>query len=89
MHMAKGPFSGCGNHIFCIPSIGLAIARRLGQDGAKVMVSSRKQANVDRTVLELKSENLAVEGMVCHVGKAEDRTSLIKEVGTTEVLDLP
>lgn len=59
--------------------IGLAIARRLGQDGAKVMVSSRKQANVDRTVQELKSENLAVEGMVCHVGKAEDRTSLIKE----------
>ena len=67
----------------------MAIARRLGQDGAKVMVSSRKQANVDRTVQELKSENLAVEGMVCHVGKTEDRTSLIKEVGTTEVLDLP
>lgn len=61
--------------------IGLAIARKLGRDGAKVMVSSRKQANVDRTVQELRSENLAVEGIVCHVGKPEDRKNLIKEVG--------
>ena len=63
-----------------ITSIGLAIARRLGQDGAKVMVSSRKQANVDRTLEELRSENLTVEGMVCHVGKSEDRKNLVKEV---------
>lgn len=59
--------------------IGLAIARRLGQDGAKVMVSSRKQANVDRTLEELRSENFTVEGMVCHVGKSEDRKNLVKE----------
>ena len=64
----------------CVFRIGLAIARRLGQDGAKVMVSSRKQANVNKTVQQLKSENLSVEGMVCHVGKSEDRTNLIKEV---------
>ena len=61
--------------------IGLAIARRLGQDGAKVMVSSRKQTNVERTVEQLKAENLNVEGMVCHVGKSEHRSNLIKEVG--------
>jgi dehydrogenase/reductase SDR family protein 4 len=61
-------------------SIGLAIARRLGQDGAKVMVSSRKQDNVDKTVSQLKSENLDVAGLVCHVGKAEDRTKLIEQV---------
>ncbi|XP_060553516.1 dehydrogenase/reductase SDR family member 4-like [Ruditapes philippinarum] len=59
--------------------IGLAIARRLGQDGAKVMVSSRKQDNVDKTVSQLKSENLDVAGLVCHVGKAEDRTKLIEQ----------
>ena len=45
-------------------------------------MSSRKQANVDRTVQELKSENLAVDGMVCHVGKTEDRQNLVKEVRT-------
>ncbi|KAL4235155.1 Dehydrogenase/reductase SDR member 2 [Mactra antiquata] len=59
--------------------IGLAIARRLGQDGAKVMVSSRKQDNVDRTVAELKDEKLEVSGMVCHAGKPEDRTKLIEQ----------
>ncbi|KAL7977729.1 hypothetical protein Chor_009678 [Crotalus horridus] len=57
--------------------IGLAIARRLAQDGAHVLVSSRKQANVDRTVAELQAENLSVSGLVCHVGKAEDRRRLV------------
>ncbi|XP_053218911.1 dehydrogenase/reductase SDR family member 4-like 2 isoform X2 [Podarcis raffonei] len=57
--------------------IGLAIARRLAQDGAHVVVSSRKQANVDRAVAELQTENLSVSGLVCHVGKAEDRQHLI------------
>ena len=44
------------------------------------MVSSRKQANVERTVEQLKAENLNVEGIVCHVGKSEHRNNLIKEV---------
>ncbi|KAJ7313149.1 hypothetical protein JRQ81_004421 [Phrynocephalus forsythii] len=57
--------------------IGLAIARRMAQDGAHVVVSSRKQANVDRAVTELRKENLSVSGLVCHVGKAEDRQRLI------------
>ncbi|XP_060111377.1 dehydrogenase/reductase SDR family member 4-like [Heteronotia binoei] len=57
--------------------IGFAIARRLGQDGAHVVLSSRKQANVDRAVAELQKENLSVSGLVCHVGKAEDRQRLI------------
>ncbi|XP_042332972.1 dehydrogenase/reductase SDR family member 4-like [Sceloporus undulatus] len=57
--------------------IGLAIARRLAQDGAHVVVSSRKQANVDQAVAKLQTENLSVSGLVCHVGKAEDRQRLI------------
>jgi len=59
--------------------IGLAIARRLGQDGASVMISSRKQANVDRTVQQLKEENINAHGIVCHVAKSEDRKKLIDE----------
>ncbi|XP_078501029.1 dehydrogenase/reductase SDR family member 4-like [Lissotriton helveticus] len=58
--------------------IGLAIARRLAQDGAHVVVSSRKKSNVDRTVEELKAENLSVMGVVCHVGKEEDRQRLVE-----------
>jgi len=59
--------------------IGFAIARRLAQDGAKVMISSRKQDNVDSAVKTLKAENLNVEGIVCHVGKKEHRLNLVKE----------
>ncbi|XP_067325661.1 dehydrogenase/reductase SDR family member 4-like [Anolis sagrei] len=58
--------------------IGFAIARRLAQDGAHVVLSSRKQANVDRAVAELRTENLGVSGLVCHVGKSEDRQRLIE-----------
>ncbi|XP_004584761.1 dehydrogenase/reductase SDR family member 4 isoform X2 [Ochotona princeps] len=57
--------------------IGLAIARRLAQDGAHVVISSRKQQNVDRAVAALKQEGLSVSGTVCHVGKAEDRKQLV------------
>ena len=62
--------------------IGYAIARRLAQEGAKVMVSSRKQENVDRAVEQLRSEpgNLTVEGVVCHVGKPDHRKRVVEEV---------
>lgn len=57
--------------------IGFAISRRLAQDGAHVVISSRKQQNVDRAVATLKGEGLSVTGTVCHVGKAEDRKQLV------------
>ncbi|XP_026966670.1 dehydrogenase/reductase SDR family member 4 isoform X3 [Sagmatias obliquidens] len=57
--------------------IGFAIARRLAQDGAHVVVSSRKQKNVDRAVAMLRGEGLSVTGTVCHVGKGEDRERLV------------
>ena len=34
-----------------------------------VVVSSRKQQNVDRAVAALQGEGLSVVGIVCHVGK--------------------
>ncbi|XP_008570579.1 PREDICTED: dehydrogenase/reductase SDR family member 4-like isoform X3 [Galeopterus variegatus] len=57
--------------------IGFAIARRLAQDGAHVVISSRKQKNVDRAVAELQGEGLSVTGTTCHVGNAEDRKRLV------------
>lgn len=57
--------------------IGFAIARRLAEDGAHVVISSRKQQNVDRAVATLQGEGLSVTGIVCHVGKAEDREKLV------------
>ncbi|KYO44074.1 dehydrogenase/reductase SDR family member 4 [Alligator mississippiensis] len=57
--------------------IGLAVARRLAQDGAHVVLSSRRKPNVDRAVAELRGQNLSVLGTVCHVGQAEDRAHLV------------
>ncbi|KAL7288761.1 hypothetical protein TKK_0016741 [Trichogramma kaykai] len=59
--------------------IGFAVARRLAQEGAKIVISSRREANVKVAVEQLKQEGLDVTGIVCHVAKAEDRTKLLKE----------
>ncbi|XP_053451488.1 dehydrogenase/reductase SDR family member 2, mitochondrial-like [Nycticebus coucang] len=57
--------------------ISFAIARRLAQDGAHVVVSSQKQENVDQAVAMLQREGLSVMGTVCQVGKEEDQERLV------------
>ncbi|XP_015789060.1 dehydrogenase/reductase SDR family member 4 isoform X2 [Tetranychus urticae] len=57
--------------------IGLEISRRLGQEGASVIISSRRKENVNKAVDELKNQGLDVLGTVCHVSKEEDRKHLI------------
>ncbi|XP_014483720.1 PREDICTED: dehydrogenase/reductase SDR family member 4-like [Dinoponera quadriceps] len=59
--------------------IGFSIAKRLAQEGAKVMISSRKELNVKNAVEKLQSEGLEVAGTVCHVGKSEDRRKLFEK----------
>ena len=61
--------------------IGLCIARRLAEDGAKVVVSSRNQEHVDSAVKILRNEpgNLNVEGIVCNVGSYEHTTEPCRE----------
>lgn len=61
-------------------SIGYAIAQRLGSEGAAVVISSRKEANVERAVKSLKNEGITVEGVVCHVSNAEHRKTLFEVV---------
>lgn len=59
--------------------IGFAIAKRLGIEGGKIVVSSRKQKNVDDAVEALKKQGINdVIGTVCHVGNAEDRKRLFE-----------
>jgi len=57
--------------------IGLGIAQRLGFDGAKIVLSSRKQSNVDKAVTKLRDQGISVEGIVCNVSKQIDRQNLI------------
>jgi len=62
--------------------IGLAIARRLAVDGAKVVISSRKEKNVQTALKNIYAEGIPKDkliGMVCHVGNKEDRTKLIEK----------
>ena len=60
--------------------IGLAAAQALGKKGASVVVSSRRQGNVDRAVALLQSQNIQVTGTTCNVGDGEDRQKLIDVV---------
>ena len=57
--------------------IGYAIARRLGQEGASVIVSSRKSDNVKKAVESLRLDGINCEGIVAHIGESEDRKKLI------------
>lgn len=59
--------------------IGLGIAERLASEGARVMICSRGQQNVDETVQALRAKGLHVSGVVCHVGNAQQRAYLIKQ----------
>ncbi|CAK9816825.1 Dehydrogenase/reductase SDR family member 4 (Fragment) [Anthophora plagiata] len=70
--------------------IGFAIAKRLAEEGAKVMISSRKETNVKKAVEQLKSAGLNVCGTICHVGKKDDRKKLFEkteqEFGSLDIL---
>eukprot|EP00891_Asterochloris_glomerata_P000549 jgi/Astpho2/549/Aster-08209 len=58
--------------------IGLGIAKRLGQEGAKVVICSRKQKNVDDTLKTLRGEGIDCQGCACHVGSREHLKKLVK-----------
>ncbi|KAM0933963.1 putative short-chain dehydrogenase/reductase SDR, NAD(P)-binding domain superfamily [Dioscorea sansibarensis] len=57
--------------------IGFAIAQRFGLEGATVVVSSRKQENVDEAVDKLKNQGIEVMGIVCHVSNPQQRKELV------------
>ena len=62
--------------------IGLGIAESLASHGAKVMISSRKEANVSAAVEKLRANGHDVAGAVCHVGKQEDRDEVKEEAAS-------
>lgn len=58
----------------------MAIAKRLGKEGASLVVSSRNEKNVKSCVESLQACGLTVTGVVCHVARQEDREKLFEEV---------
>ncbi|KAL5576313.1 hypothetical protein UlMin_018012 [Ulmus minor] len=59
--------------------IGFGIAERLGFEGAYVVISSRKQKNVDEAAEKLRSKGIKVLGVVCHVSNAQQRKNLVEK----------
>ncbi|XP_027362402.1 tropinone reductase-like 3 [Abrus precatorius] len=57
--------------------IGFGIAERLGLEGASVVISSRKQQNVDVAAEKLRAKGIEVLAVVCHVSNAQQRKNLI------------
>lgn len=58
--------------------IGKGIAEYLGKQGVSVIISSRDKKHIDETVAELKGKGYEAHGIVCHVGKKEDREKLVR-----------
>jgi NAD(P)-dependent dehydrogenase (short-subunit alcohol dehydrogenase family) len=60
--------------------IGEAIARALGQSGAKVAVASRKIEGVREAVERLRAAGVEAEPFACHTGKTDQVEALVKAV---------
>eukprot|EP00002_Diphylleia_rotans_P003580 TRINITY_DN1246_c0_g4_i2.p1 TRINITY_DN1246_c0_g4~~TRINITY_DN1246_c0_g4_i2.p1 ORF type:complete len:253 (-),score=69.72 TRINITY_DN1246_c0_g4_i2:81-839(-) len=58
--------------------IGYAIAEKYAEEGAHVVISSRKQKNVDEAVEKLTKKGYSVIGAVCHVSDQKQREALIQ-----------
>jgi dehydrogenase/reductase SDR family member 4 len=59
--------------------IGKAIAKALGEQGARVVVSSRKQEAVDETTRELHHMGIDAIGIVAHMGDIDQVRNLVDE----------
>ena len=59
--------------------IGNAIAYLMGKQGAKVVLTGRKQDACDKAAEALAAEGIDALGVACEVTKAEDRENLIKK----------
>lgn len=57
--------------------IGKAIALALGQQGAKVVVSSRKREAVDEVAAEFKQAGIDALGVACHMGDMQQIQELV------------
>ena len=70
--------------------IGKACALAFADAGAKVVVSSRKQADLDVVAEEIKAKNGIGRAIACHVAKLDDQKKLVdqvmKEFGRIDIL---
>ncbi len=69
--------------------IGKAIAKALAENGATVVISSRKQETCDKVVDSFKEAGLKAIAIACHVGDNNSRKTLVeKTIATCGGIDL-
>lgn len=68
--------------------IGFAIAERLAEEGAKVIISSRKSKHVEAALKKFCEKKLNVKGLVCHVSHPNERKALFEEACKWGGLDI-
>lgn len=68
--------------------IGLAIAKRLLNEGVKVIINGRKQDGVDKAVAALKAmnKNYDVKGIAADFSKADEVNTLISQLPDIDIL---
>jgi dehydrogenase/reductase SDR family protein 4 len=59
--------------------IGKSIARGLAENGAKVVVSSRKQESVDAVAEAFRGDGLEAIAIQCHIGDTRERKDLVSK----------
>jgi NAD(P)-dependent dehydrogenase (short-subunit alcohol dehydrogenase family) len=59
--------------------IGKAIAYGLGQQGAKIIIASRKQEAVDETAAEFRKEGIDATGIAAHMGDMSQIKTLVEK----------
>lgn len=59
--------------------IGEAMARALAENGANVVISSRKQDACDKVAAQFQADGLSATGIACHVGSAEQLKTLVEK----------
>ena len=63
--------------------IGLAIAKGLGQQGAQVVITSRKLDGINAAADQLRTEGCKVQPLVCHQGEAASIRALFEQIDQT------
>src|SRR5437868_4709729 len=63
--------------------IGKAIARRLAEAGAGVVIASRKRENLEATAAECAGSPGRVVPIACHVGRLDQLENLVRQTEAT------
>ena len=60
--------------------IGLAIAQQFGEEGATILICSRKSQNVKEAENRLKGLGIKVDGYVCNVNNKDERKKMLNDI---------